>query len=68
MQLSEELLTTSAAARELGCSEATVREYDRKGVLPAIRASNGQRLFTRTAIEARKASQASAFSSGSRNT
>jgi DNA-binding transcriptional MerR regulator len=49
-----EFLTTSATARELGRSEHTVREYDRTGVLPAVRASNGNRLFARSDIDALK--------------
>jgi len=31
-----------------------VREYDRTGVLPAVRASNGNRLFARSDIDALK--------------
>ena len=40
-----EFLTTGAAARRLEVSESTIRKYDRDGVLPAIRASSGTRLF-----------------------
>jgi DNA-binding transcriptional MerR regulator len=49
-----EFLTTSATARALNRSEHTVRKYDQTGILPAVRASNGVRLFRRQAVEALK--------------
>jgi excisionase family DNA binding protein len=38
-------MTTSAAARALGVSEATVRALERAGKLPAERTSTGTRIF-----------------------
>ncbi len=60
MDTQPEYLTTGATARHLERSEHTVREYDRTGVLPAVRASNGNRLFERSAVEALKRALAGA--------
>ena len=51
------LVTVSEAARLLRVSEATVRNYDRRGILPAQRLSNGARIFTRREVEALRASR-----------
>lgn len=59
-------LTTSGTARELSKSEQTVRDYDRKGLLKAIRSSNGHRLFSRTAVQALKAAMATTAEPSSR--
>jgi len=41
----EQLLMVAAAARILNRSAESVRAYERNGKLPAIKASNGHRLF-----------------------
>jgi hypothetical protein len=43
----DDLLTTSAAARELNCSESGVRKNANLGRLPFILTTTGQRLFRR---------------------
>jgi DNA-binding transcriptional MerR regulator len=41
------------AASELGVSEATIRRYERKGlVTPATRNRNGQRVYTAVDVDA----------------
>ncbi len=40
-----ELLTTSRAALALGVARETVVLWEGKGILPALRTTNGQRLF-----------------------
>jgi len=53
----DELLTTAEVADELGVSIASVGNYARKGVLKEVKKGNGlrgQRLFTRTAVDAFK--------------
>ena len=44
-------LTTSKVARALDVSEGTVRLMERRGELPAIRLTNGMRLFAREDVE-----------------
>jgi len=46
-----EFLTTMDAARLLNRSPETVRLYERRGQLPAIRTAGGQRLFRRKDVE-----------------
>lgn len=46
----DQLLTTSAAARELNCSESAVRKAANLGRLRATRTTNGTRLFRRQDI------------------
>lgn len=46
-----ELLTTSTAARILAIAPDTVRLWERKGKLHAIRTASGVRLFDRSEIE-----------------
>jgi excisionase family DNA binding protein len=46
-----ELLSVSAAAKLLNCSEQTIRNWERRGSLVASRLSNGTRLFLREHIE-----------------
>ena len=46
-----ELLTVSEVARTLRVSEQTVRNLDRRGILPASRLSNGTRVFDRGDVE-----------------
>lgn len=43
--MSEELLTTSDVARLLRISEASVRNMERDGRLPALKTAGGQRIF-----------------------
>lgn len=50
-----DLLTTGAAARELGRSESTIRKYDRLGILPAVRTSGNVRIFRRVDVDRLKA-------------
>jgi len=45
MSTKEEYLTAGAAAKLLNLSSASVRGFERKGLLPAIKASGGLRLF-----------------------
>jgi excisionase family DNA binding protein len=51
------LVTVSEAARILRCSEATVRNLDRRGIMPASRLSNGARVFDRAAVNSIKESR-----------
>lgn len=44
-------MTVSEVARELCVSEATVRNLEGRGILPAARLSNGTRLFERAAVD-----------------
>lgn len=48
----ENLVMLSEVARILRVAEATVRSYDRKGILPASRLSNGSRVWERKAVQA----------------
>jgi len=45
MPIRDEYLTAGAAAKILNLSSESVRSYERRGLLPAIRASGGLRLF-----------------------
>jgi DNA-binding transcriptional MerR regulator len=45
MPINEEYLTAGAAAKILNLSSESVRLYERRGLLPAIKASGGLRLF-----------------------
>jgi DNA-binding transcriptional MerR regulator len=45
-------LTTLDAAREAHVSPETIRHWERTGLLPAIRTTSGQRLFTRENVRA----------------
>jgi excisionase family DNA binding protein len=53
MQLNskQELVTVSEVARALCVSEQTVRNLERRGILPALRLSNGTRVFDRMAVD-----------------
>jgi len=53
-------ITTSYAARILRVAEATVRAWDRAGILPARRTSNGMRLFARADVERLRAAREAA--------
>ncbi|HLQ13208.1 MAG TPA: MerR family transcriptional regulator [Steroidobacteraceae bacterium] len=44
-------LTTSFVARQSGFSEATVRLYADRGIIPSTRNSNGQRQYPQSAVE-----------------
>lgn len=61
-----ELLTTSDAARVLGCAADTVRSYERIGRLKAQRTSKGHRLFQAKEVEALAKVRASAQKGGRR--
>ena len=47
----QDLVTVSEVARVLRVSEQTVRNLDRRGILQALRLSNGTRVFKRGDIE-----------------
>jgi DNA-binding transcriptional MerR regulator len=47
----EKLLMIGEAARAIGRSVETLRHYDRTGKLPAIKTSNGRRLFRETDVK-----------------
>jgi DNA-binding transcriptional MerR regulator len=49
-QNNEDLITASEAARELGVSAASVRNYEAKGILKALRLANGTRVFSRDEV------------------
>jgi excisionase family DNA binding protein len=53
------LLTPSAAARELGRSEGSIRAYAATGKLPCLFTTTGRRLFKKSDVDAfvRKLSQ-----------
>jgi excisionase family DNA binding protein len=51
MGVTAEHLTTSSAARILRVAEGTVRLMEKRGELPAIRLSNGMRVFLREDVE-----------------
>jgi excisionase family DNA binding protein len=57
MGCDSDYLTTGDAARALDRSNDTIRKYDRDGVLRAVRASNGHRLFKRADVEALRKSR-----------
>jgi DNA-binding transcriptional MerR regulator len=44
-------LLTSDVARELGVTPETVRLWERRGVLPALKTASGVRLFARHDVE-----------------
>ncbi len=46
-----EYMTVGVAARRLGVSEPTVRNWSRVGRLPALRTSFGYRLFRREDVD-----------------
>jgi excisionase family DNA binding protein len=52
MEEREELLTTGRAAEELQVSVQTVRRWEKKGHLVAVRTPGGQRRFRRSDVEA----------------
>ncbi len=47
----QELVTVSEVARLLEVSEQTVRNLEKRGILPAARLSNGTRLFERETVD-----------------
>lgn len=49
-QNNEDLITASEAARELGVSAASVRNYEARGILKAFRLANGTRVFNRDEV------------------
>jgi len=50
-ELNYEFLTVNAAAKILGVSDTTVRSYERRGKLRALRTSSGVRLFCKNDVE-----------------
>lgn len=50
-----ELMQVRAAARALGVSENTIRRWEERGLIPAIRLPSGVRRFRREDIEAARA-------------
>lgn len=61
-----ELLTTTDAAKVLGCAADTVRFYERTGKLAAQKTRSGQRLFQAKAVEALAKVRASGQKGGRR--
>ena len=53
-----EILSTSTAARELSVAAQTVRLWERIGKLPAVKTTDGRRLFFRSDIEKLKRERA----------
>ena len=53
-----DLYTTGAAAREVGCSEATLLRYEKVGIITPQRLHGGQRVFTQSQIEIARAQRA----------
>ncbi len=53
-----EILSTSTAARELNVAAQTVRLWERLGKLPAMKTTDGRRLFFRSDIEKLKRERA----------
>jgi DNA-binding transcriptional MerR regulator len=53
-----DLLTTTPAALELQVSPQAVIQWEKRGILPAIKTANGQRLFRRGDIERLKRERA----------
>ena len=53
-----EILSTSTAARELNVAAQTVRLWERTGKLPAVKTTDGRRLFSRSDIEKLKRERA----------
>jgi len=51
MSTKEDYLTAGAAAKILNLSSASVRGFERKGLLPAVLASGGIRLFLWTDVQ-----------------
>ena len=54
----EELLTTAPTAREFDVSPQAVIQWEKRGILPAIKTASGQRLFRREDIERLKRERA----------
>jgi len=52
METDEEFLTLSSAARVAKRSEATIRQWEIAGKLPAIRTETGTRLFKASDVRA----------------
>lgn len=50
-----ELMQVREAARALGVSENTIRRWEERGLIPAVRLPSGVRRFRRADIEAAKA-------------
>jgi len=46
------LLSTSEAAEILGVTSQTIRNWDDRGTLPAVRTPKGYRFFNRAQVEA----------------
>lgn len=53
-----EILSTSTAARELNVAAQTVRLWERLGKLPAVKTTDGRRLFFRSDVEKLKRERA----------
>ncbi len=47
----DDLLSPSVAARELGVAAVTVRLWETQGKIPAIKSTDGRRLFRRSDID-----------------
>lgn len=50
MQATADLLLTSEASRLLGIAAGTLRDWERRGLITAVRTSSGVRLFARDEI------------------
>ena len=57
-KLRNRLFGTCAAAREVGCSTATLVNYEKRGIISPVRTESGHRIFTQADIDvARKQRQ-----------
>ncbi|MBX9920409.1 MAG: MerR family DNA-binding transcriptional regulator [Mycolicibacterium frederiksbergense] len=57
---SEVLIAIGEVARSCGVTVSTVRDWERKGVIDAVRTPGGQRRFRRSDVDALLAGKASA--------
>ena len=62
----DEWVLTGGAGRILGCGPDEVRRLERVGILPAVRTSDGVRLFRRADVERVKAERAAVRRRGRR--
>jgi excisionase family DNA binding protein len=61
MEEQDELITIGEAGRLLGVCQDTLRDWDRKGLFPAVRTAGNQRRFRLSEV---KRVQAEGFSKG----
>ena len=51
MNVADQILTSAEVGKRLNLSSERVRQLERAGQLPAVRTTNGIRLFTASAVE-----------------